>query len=63
MIKCERPVSGDLRSKESQHIVSSFAFGWNQINARAYDNAGNPSEVGYIWLYRVMEVFLPVSLR
>ena len=43
--------------------TSTVNLGWNQINARAYDNAGNPSEVGYIWLYRVMEVFLPVSLR
>lgn len=43
--------------------TSAVNLGWNQINARAYDMVGNLSEVGYIWLYRVMEVFLPVSLR
>lgn len=43
--------------------TGTLNLGWNQISARAYDNAGNPSEVGYIWLYRVMEFFLPVASR
>lgn len=43
--------------------TSTLNLGWNQINARAYDIFGNPSEVGYIWLYRVIEIFFPVSLR
>jgi VCBS repeat-containing protein len=43
--------------------TGTLNLGWNQISARAYDNVGNPSEVGYIWLYRVMEFFLPVASR
>ena len=43
--------------------TSTLNLGWNQISARAYDNVGNPSEVGYIWLYKVVEFFLPVASR
>lgn len=38
-------------------------LGWNQINARAYDSAGNASEVGHIWLFKVIQIFLPLAGR
>ena len=37
--------------------------GWNQINARAYDTAGNASEVGHIWLFKTTQIFLPLAGR
>lgn len=38
-------------------------MGWNQINARAYDTAGNASEVGHIWLFKTTQIFLPLAGR
>lgn len=38
-------------------------LGWNQVNARAYDTAGNASEVGHIWLFKITQIFLPLTAR
>jgi hypothetical protein len=34
---------------------------WNQVFARAYDAAGNPSIQQYIWLYRLDVAFVPMT--
>lgn len=38
-------------------------LGWNQINARAYDTAGNASDVGHIWVLKTIQIFLPLAAR
>lgn len=43
--------------------VGSLNLGWNQVNARAFDTAGNASDVGHIWIFKTMQVFLPLAAR
>jgi VCBS repeat-containing protein len=38
-------------------------MGWNQINAKAYDSSGNPSELGYIWLVKSYYYYFPLISR
>ena len=42
---------------------SEFNYGWNQIFARADDEAGNLSEFKHIWLYRMAAIYLPLVER
>jgi hypothetical protein len=32
--------------------VNNLNLGWNQVNVTAFDQAGNRSDLSYIWLYR-----------
>jgi hypothetical protein len=42
---------------------SALNYGWNQIFARADDEAGNLSEFKHIWLYRMTSTYLPLVER
>jgi hypothetical protein len=42
---------------------SELNYGWNQIFARADDEAGNLSEFKHIWLYRMAATYLPLVER
>lgn len=42
---------------------SSLNYGWNQIFARADDSAGNWSDFKFIWLFRLIPVYLPLAAR
>jgi hypothetical protein len=42
---------------------SALNYGWNQIFARADDEAGNLSEFKHIWLYRIAVIYLPLVER
>ena len=42
---------------------SALNYGWNQIFARADDEAGNLSEFKHIWLYRMAAIYLPLVER
>lgn len=43
--------------------TGTLNVGWNQINARAYDNAGHASEVRHIWVLKTTQIFLPLTAR
>ena len=42
---------------------SALNYGWNQIFARADDEAGNLSEFKHIWLFRMAAIYLPLVER
>ncbi len=42
---------------------SALNYGWNQIFARADDEAGNLSDFEHIWLYRIAAIYLPLVER
>lgn len=42
--------------------TSKLNFGWNQIDAIAYDAAGNSNQK-YIWISNEARIYLPVSLQ
>jgi hypothetical protein len=53
---CEPPYMIEIDS-------SSLNYGWNQIFARAYDSAGNWSDFKFIWLFRLIPIYLPLTAR